>query len=38
MLERAKVWNAISEDVKALPEQHGAVAKVLPPGSETQPV
>jgi hypothetical protein len=31
MLKRAKVWNAISEDVKALPEQHGAVGKVLPP-------
>jgi integrase len=30
MLKRAKVWNAISEDVKALPEQHGAVGKVLP--------
>ena len=30
MLKRAKVWNAISEDVKALPEQRGAVAKVLP--------
>jgi hypothetical protein len=29
MLKRAKVWNAISEDVKALPEQHGAVGKVL---------
>jgi hypothetical protein len=24
-LKRAKVWNAISEDVKALPEQHGVV-------------
>jgi integrase len=31
MLKRAKVWNAISEDVKALPEGRGAVAKVLPP-------
>jgi integrase len=31
MLKRAKVWNAISEDVKTLPEQRGAVAKVLPP-------
>jgi len=31
MLKRAKVWNALSEDVKALPEQQGAVAKVLPP-------
>jgi len=30
MLKIGKVWNAISEDVKALPEQHGAVAKVLP--------
>src|SRR5579863_1097468 len=31
MLKRAKVWNAISEDVKALPEQQGTVAKVLSP-------
>ncbi len=31
MLKRAKVWNAIAEDVKALPEDRGAVAKVLPP-------
>jgi integrase len=31
MLKRAKVWNAISEDVKALPEQHGAVGRALPP-------
>ena len=31
MLKRAKVWNAISEDVKALPEDRGAVAKVLAP-------
>jgi integrase len=31
MLKRAKVWNAISEDVKALPEERGSVAKVLPP-------
>ena len=31
MMKRAKVWNAISEDVKALPEDRGAVAKVLPP-------
>jgi integrase len=31
MLKRAKVWNAISEDVKALPEDRGTVAKVLPP-------
>lgn len=30
MLKRAKVWNAISEDVKALPERQGEVAKVLP--------
>ncbi|HXS96457.1 MAG TPA: tyrosine-type recombinase/integrase [Candidatus Limnocylindrales bacterium] len=30
MLKRAKVWNAISEDVKALPERQGAVGKVLP--------
>jgi integrase len=30
MLKRAKVWNAISEDVKALPEHQGAVGKVLP--------
>ena len=31
MLKRAKVWNAISEDVQALPQQQGAVAKVLTP-------
>ncbi|HTS49405.1 MAG TPA: tyrosine-type recombinase/integrase [Bryobacteraceae bacterium] len=31
MLKRAKVWNVISEDVKALPEERGTVAKVLPP-------
>jgi len=31
MLKRAKVWNAISEDVKGLPEDRGAVAKVLRP-------
>jgi hypothetical protein len=31
MLKRAKVWNAISEDVKALPEHRGAVAKVCRP-------
>ncbi len=31
MLKPAKVWNAISEDVKALPEDRRAVAKVLPP-------
>ena len=30
MLKRAKVWNAVSEDVKALPERQGAVGKVLP--------
>ena len=30
MLKRAKVWNAISEDVRALPERQGAVGKVLP--------
>jgi integrase len=30
MLKRAKVWNAISEDVKALPECQDAVGKVLP--------
>lgn len=29
MLKRAKVWTAISEDVRALPERHGAVGKVL---------
>jgi integrase len=29
MLKRAKVWSAISEDVKALPERQGAVGKVL---------
>jgi integrase len=29
MLKRAKVWNAISEDVKALPERQEAVGKVL---------
>ena len=38
MLKRAKVWNALSEDVKALPEQQGAVAKVLPARPEAQPV
>src|SRR5215472_18181999 len=31
MLKRGKVWNAISEDVKALPEDRGTVARVLPP-------
>ena len=31
MLKRAKVWNAISEDVKALPEDRATIAKVLPP-------
>ena len=30
MLKRAKVWNALSEDVKALPERQGDVGKVLP--------
>ena len=30
MLKRAKVWNAIAEDVRALPEREGGVAKVLP--------
>ena len=30
MLKRAKVWNAIAEDVKALPERQGAVGRVLP--------
>jgi integrase len=30
MLKRAKVWNAISEDVKPLPESQEEVAKVLP--------
>jgi integrase len=30
MLKRAKVWNAISEDVKPLPERQGDVGKVLP--------
>lgn len=31
MLKRAKVWNALAEDVKMLPERQGAVAKVLSP-------
>jgi integrase len=31
MLKRAKVWNAISEDVKPLPEHQNPVGKVLPP-------
>jgi len=31
MLKRAKVWNAIAEDVKTLPETQGVVAKVLSP-------
>jgi hypothetical protein len=31
MLKRARVWNAISEDVRALPERQRSVAKVLPP-------
>jgi integrase len=30
MLKRAKVWNALSEDVKALPERQGDVGRVLP--------
>lgn len=30
MLKRAKVWNAVCEDVKALPERQGAVGKALP--------
>jgi integrase len=30
ILKRAKVWNAISEDIKALPEHQGNVGKVLP--------
>jgi hypothetical protein len=30
MLKRAKVWNAISEDVRALPERHRMVGKALP--------
>ena len=30
MLKRAKVWSAISEDVKALPESQEEVARVLP--------
>jgi len=30
MLKRAKVWNTIAEDVRTLPERHGAVGKVLP--------
>jgi integrase len=31
MLKRAKLWNAVSEDVKTLPERQEAVGKVLPP-------
>lgn len=31
MLKRAKVWNALSEDVKPLPERQEEVGKVLPP-------
>jgi integrase len=31
MLKRAKVWSAIAEDVKALPERQSAVGKVLSP-------
>ena len=30
MLKRAKVWSAIAEDVRALPERQGAVGKVIP--------
>ena len=30
MLKRAKVWNALAEDVKSLPETQGAVGKALP--------
>jgi integrase len=30
MLKRAKIWSAISEDVRALPERQGAVGRVLP--------
>jgi len=30
MLKRAKVWNGISEDVKALPERQGTVGRALP--------
>lgn len=30
MLKRAKVWNAIAEDVKALPERQEAVGRALP--------
>jgi integrase len=30
MLKRAKVWNTIAEDVRALPERQKAVGKVLP--------
>ena len=29
MLKRAKIWNGISEDVRALPERQGTVGKVL---------
>jgi hypothetical protein len=29
MLKRAKVWNVLAEDVKALPERQGAVGKIL---------
>ena len=30
MLKRAKVWNAIAEDVRALPERQEPVARALP--------
>ena len=30
MLKRAKVWNALCEDVKALPERHGIIGRALP--------
>jgi integrase len=30
MLKRAKIWNAIAEDVRALPERQNAVGRVLP--------
>jgi integrase len=29
MMRRAKVWSAVSEDVRMLPERHGVVARVL---------
>ena len=30
MLKRAKVWSALCEDVKALPERHGIIGRALP--------